>query len=405
MRLSLSVIFILAMALITTAQPVAETPTMTPLADELKKMAEASKARSPAAKQKKFAQGIADVEATGIVKSALNVGAKVPDSVLLTSAGKQVALSSFIGEQPVVLTFYRGGWCPYCNTALRALQKELSTIEGVGAQLIAVAPERPEKVAQTKTNNKLSLVALSDPSNELAGKLGIAFKLPEVILPIYRDKLKLDVYNGDQKFTLPLAATYVIDTQGVIRWAFLDADYKKRAEPADVVKAVQKLTGAISAVVPEPLIPHEQLAQEAGIWDAEMTMWTEPGGVPLTTTAIETNRMVGNFWLVSDFECEHEPFPFSGQMQLGYDPLKGKFVGSWVDTMSPYATISEGDYDIATRTLTLHAKGVDARTGKPTTSTMTTQYTGQDTKVFTIYQGHHGDKGWKMLEIRYSRRK
>ncbi len=106
---------------------------------------------------------------------------------------------------------------------------------------MAVTPELPEKASQTVASNKLGFLVLTDQHNQYAQALGIAFKLPEVILPIYRDRLKLAEFNGDQRYELPLAATYVIDQQGVIRYAFLDADYKKRAEPRDVVKALKKM--------------------------------------------------------------------------------------------------------------------------------------------------------------------
>lgn len=378
----------------------------TPLADKLQAMTEASAKRLPEPMRAKFAQGIADVQSTGILDKARQVGANVPDATLLGVNGEPVQLATLWADQPVVLTFYRGGWCPYCNASLQALQKALASIEGAGAKLVAVAPERADKVAQTTANNKVTFTALSDPGNALAGQLGIAFKLPEVILPIYRDRLKLAEYNGDQQYTLPLAATYVVDTSGVIRWAFLDADYKKRAEPADIVAAVQQVSGAAASPAgPEPLIPHRQLAREVGVWDAEMTLWMAPAAPPLVAKAVETNTMLGGFWLISEFQCESEQMPFQGRMHLGYDPQKEKFVGMWIDSMSPNGAYSEGDYDIATRTLTLVANSTNCETGEPETMTMITRYTGEETKVFTIHEGDQGAEGWKMMEIRYTRRK
>ncbi|MEM1271884.1 MAG: DUF1579 family protein [Bacteroidota bacterium] len=379
-----------------------------PLQDRLNQMTAESAKRLPAGMRSKFSQGIEDVRATGILDKALKVGDRLPDATLQGPDG-EVSVGSLWADRPLVVTFYRGGWCPYCNTALQALEAAREEIEAAGASIVAVAPELPEKTEQTAAANDLSLTLLTDRGNRFAGKLGIAFRLPDVILPIYRDRVGLAAFNGDQEFTLPLAATYVVDTEGVIRWAFLDADYKKRAEPADVVAAVKKLRGSavdtMGFTTLEPSIPHRQLTREAGVWDAEMTMWASPGAPAMTATAVETNRMLGPFWMVSNFVCESPEFPFSGHMQLGYDKAEEKFIATWVDTLSPHIVRSEGTYDIATRSLTLIGRGVDIQTGKPCVTTMITQYVDQNNKLFTIYEGDRGAEGRKTMEIKYSRRR
>ncbi|MEM6331064.1 MAG: peroxiredoxin-like family protein [Planctomycetota bacterium] len=215
-----------------------EPPTLGEQLDELS--ADFAK-RAPEAMREAFAQGIEQVEATGILEKALNVGDKAVDATLLDAEGGKVKLSSLWAEGPLVISFYRGGWCPYCNLQLRAMERSLAELEGAGARLVAVTPELPEKAKKTAEGNKLSLTVLTDKGNTLAGKMGVAFRLPDAILPIYKQRIDLNAYNGDDSYTLPLAATYVIDTAGVIRYAFLDADYKKRAEPADVVAAVKRL--------------------------------------------------------------------------------------------------------------------------------------------------------------------
>ncbi|TWT85488.1 putative peroxiredoxin bcp [Posidoniimonas polymericola] len=211
------------------------------LKPELEKMSQGAADRVPPEMLRMFAQGIAEVRDTGIEGKAANVGDPAPDATLYDSEGDKVEFSSLWAEGPVVLTFYRGGWCPYCNLQLQNLQKSVAALEGAGARVVAVAPELPEKVGETVAKHDLSFLVLSDKHNALAKKLGIVFKLPDVILPVYRDRLKLAEYNGDQAFELPLAATYVIDADGVIRYAFLDADYAKRAEPRDVLAALKKL--------------------------------------------------------------------------------------------------------------------------------------------------------------------
>ena len=189
----------------------------------------------------KFAQGIEDVRQSGIVESSLGVGDQAPDGQLIGSQDEAVLFSKLWAEGPVVLTFYRGGWCPYCNLQLRALERALSEIENAGATLVAVAPETPKKSAETVEKNELDFLVLSDPDNALARKFGIVFALPKVIRPIYDERIGLPSYNGNDKNELPLSATYIIDHEGVICWVFRDPDYKKRAEPSDIVAEVLKL--------------------------------------------------------------------------------------------------------------------------------------------------------------------
>jgi peroxiredoxin len=215
-----------------------EAPLLKP---QLEEKSAAFAKQAPEAMRQTFQQGIDQVRQTGILDKAAKVGDKAPDGVLLDSDGEKLKASSLWAEGPVVLTFYRGGWCPYCNLQLKNLQDSVAALQGAGARVVAVTPELPEKATDTVASNKLALQVLSDRHNQYAKALGIAFKLPESILPIYRDRLRLADYNGDEQYELPLAATYVIDQQDVIRYAFLDADYKKRAEPRDVVKALKKM--------------------------------------------------------------------------------------------------------------------------------------------------------------------
>lgn len=211
------------------------------LAEQLKEMAAGSAKRLPAEMRKNFAAAIDEVRETGIEEDAKQVGDEAVDGTLLAWDGTEVTLSELWAEQPVVLTWYRGGWCPYCNLQMRAMQKSLESLEGAGARMVAITPELPENAKQTAEENKLSFLVLHDKENRLAHEYGIVFDLPASIASMYRDRLQLPKVNGYDKLELPLAATYVIDQQGVIRWAFLDADYKKRAEPKDVIQAIEKL--------------------------------------------------------------------------------------------------------------------------------------------------------------------
>lgn len=211
------------------------------LASQLMEKAAGSKDRLPPEMLKTFSAAIDTVRDTGIESEAKNVGDSAPDATLAGWDGETVTLSDLWKQGPVVLMWYRGGWCPYCNIQLRAMQQSLSELEGAGAKLVVLTPELPAKAKETAQSNDLDIVALHDKDNQVAKSYGILFDLPSPIVPMYRDRLKLPEANGNDQMALPLAATYVIDSKGKITYAFLDADYKKRAEPSDVVAAVQSV--------------------------------------------------------------------------------------------------------------------------------------------------------------------
>lgn len=211
------------------------------LASQLEEMTAQSASRLPAEMRQTFAAAIDEVKQTGIEKSAKQVGDRAADGELVTATGEKVRLSQLWSQQPIVVTWYRGGWCPYCNVQLRAMQQALGKLDGAGARLVAITPELPQHAQETAKSNDLTFLVLHDKQNELAHQYGVVFDLPGSVAGMYRDRLQLAKVNGYDELELPLAATYVIDTDGVIRWAFLDADYKKRAEPAEIVAAVEKL--------------------------------------------------------------------------------------------------------------------------------------------------------------------
>ncbi len=216
-------------------------PAESNLSTELKKIANEAAKRFPAEMFAVMKKATDEVRGTGIEKSAKQVGDRALDAELIGWDGKTKRLSELWSDGPIVLMWYRGGWCPYCNAQLRAMQKDLDKLGDLGAKLVVLTPELPEKAKQTAESNDLNIVALHDQNNALAKKYGIVFQLPEAIVPLYRDRLKLAEYNGTEAMELPLSATYVIDSTGVIRYAFLDADYTKRAEPSEIINALKKI--------------------------------------------------------------------------------------------------------------------------------------------------------------------
>lgn len=188
-----------------------------------------------------YADGIRAVENSGVLQSALNVGDKVPNFSLSNALGQPVSLDDYLKKGPVVLTWYRGGWCPYCNLTLHRLQEELPNFKAVGANLLALTPELPDKSISTAEKHGLEFEVLSDVGNKVAREFGVVFKLTPEVAEKYQSAFDLHGNNGDESDELPLAATYVIDSSGIIRYAFLDADYRNRAEPAEILKALKAL--------------------------------------------------------------------------------------------------------------------------------------------------------------------
>jgi peroxiredoxin len=181
----------------------------------------------------------AELISSGIAEQALGVGDTVPDFDLPNQRGETVSLTQLLSGGPVVISFYRGGWCPYCNLELRALQEKLPEITDLGARLLAVTPELPDNAMSTAEKNAVRFDILSDVGNRIASAFGLVFHLPASLRPVYEGfGLDLVKANGDDSYTLPIPATYVVDTDRKILAAHVDMDYSQRMEPEAVIAAL-----------------------------------------------------------------------------------------------------------------------------------------------------------------------
>ena len=188
-------------------------------------------------------QATNDLIDSGIVDQTLKVGDKAPDFTLPNATGESINLQQLLQQGAVVLSFYRGGWCPYCNLELRALQQALPEIKALGANLITVSPQTPDNSLSTAEKNELTFEVLSDIGNKVAREYGLVFTLPEQLRPIYQNfGIDLPAYNGDPTFDLPIPATYVIAADGKVVLAFANADYTQRLEPTEIISTLQNLT-------------------------------------------------------------------------------------------------------------------------------------------------------------------
>ncbi len=211
----------------------------------LKKELDAKKAnfelKASDEKKQKYAEGIQSVIDHQIVENALQVGDNAPDFSLTNADGNIVTLYETLEKGPVILMWYRGGWCPYCNITLHYMQENLVNFEKYGANLLALTPELPDSSLSTKEKNELAFEVLSDLNNEVAKEYNVVFKLTEDVAELYEKGFGLSQYNGNADNELPLAATYLIGKDKVIKYAFLDSDYRNRAEPSEILKALANL--------------------------------------------------------------------------------------------------------------------------------------------------------------------
>ena len=213
------------------------------LHDELAAYKSESRAKASPATVATMQGGVADVRSTGIEATALGVGATAPDFTLPNVDGTSVRLSDLLGHGPVVVVFYRGGWCPYCNLQLRAYQRLLPQLKASGASLVAISPQLPDGSLSTREKGNLEFPVLSDVGLVVAKAFGVAYEVPPAVqamsLGFGND---LAVKNGTGGWMLPIPATYVIARDARVALAHVDADYTVRLEPDAVLATLAQLS-------------------------------------------------------------------------------------------------------------------------------------------------------------------
>jgi peroxiredoxin len=200
--------------------------------------------RVPAERQAIMERHIAGLR-DGLAKSALKTGDRAPAIVLGNARGDTVDVGALLKNGPVIVSFYRGGWCPYCNFELRAFQQILRQIEAAGATLVAISPEKPDDTLSTAEKNALSFEVLSDLGQKVGRAFGLVYDFSDELKSAYKEfGIDIPGKNGAEDWALPISATYVIDRDGTIIYAYTDADYRDRAEPADVLEVLKKTAAA-----------------------------------------------------------------------------------------------------------------------------------------------------------------
>ena len=174
-----------------------------------------------------------------LAERALKSGDQAPQFELPDGDGMLWRSEDLLRNGPLAIVFYRGRWCAYCNTQLSALQDIHKQIADAGASLIAISPQTQKHSYMTRDMHKLRFPVLSDAGNQVARKFGLVYRLPAELQTIYESIMtKLPGYNGDQSWELPLAATYLVQSDGKITYSHIDADWRHRPEPEEMLLAI-----------------------------------------------------------------------------------------------------------------------------------------------------------------------
>ncbi len=183
----------------------------------------------------------AELIASGAAQNALKAGNPAPTFRLNAPDGHPVSSAELLREGPLVVTFYRGVWCPYCNLELQALQAALPDIRAAGARVLAISPQVAANSRKSVRQNALEFPILSDPHNDVAAAFGLRFELQDYLVELYQSlKNDLPAFNGDPSWTLPMPARYVIAPDDTIVYAEVNPDYTRRPDPAEMLPAIRK---------------------------------------------------------------------------------------------------------------------------------------------------------------------
>ncbi|WP_339697035.1 peroxiredoxin-like family protein [uncultured Marixanthomonas sp.] len=177
-------------------------------------------------------------------KNAVKIGEKASNFELPNPLGKQIELFDLLSKGPVVITFYRGSWCPYCNLQLRALQDKLKDIHQLGATLVAISPEVPDSSMTKSEISNMEFTVLSDQDAKVASQYGVAWEIPEFLLDHMQIDRNLDlkkINNGNDRI-LPIPATFILGSDGIVKWNYVNVDYRTRSEPDEIIEALKNIS-------------------------------------------------------------------------------------------------------------------------------------------------------------------
>jgi peroxiredoxin len=202
--------------------------------------------RVPAERQLIMERHIEQLRSGAIARTILKIGDPAPAVVLRNAKGETVDVSALLAKGPVIVTFYRGGWCPYCNLELKAYQAVLPEIRAAGASLVAISPENPDETMSTAEKIAISFEMLSDVGQRVGRAFGLVYDFTDELRSTYKGFGRdIPGHNGTPgEWALPVSATYVIDGNGLIIYADTGVDYRDRADPRDVLEVLTRRQAA-----------------------------------------------------------------------------------------------------------------------------------------------------------------
>ena len=184
----------------------------------------------------------AELIASGQASRAKKAGDIAPTFTLNDPDGNPISSADLLTRGPLVLTFYRGAWCPYCNMDLQAIEAALPEIMRRGANVVAISPQTQANSRKSTRQNKLTFPILSDTMGDIGAAFGLRFALPDYLVELYKGfKNDLPTFNADPSWTLPMPARFVIGTDGVIAYAEVNPDYTQRPDPSELLPVLDKL--------------------------------------------------------------------------------------------------------------------------------------------------------------------
>ena len=209
----------------------------------LQRITDRGYANLPPSFRETIEEGTRELARSGIQERVLKAGAKAPDFNLLNQKEEPRSLRGYLENGPLIVVFYRGFWCPYCNADLANLNRFLGELSEVGVSLVAISPQKPEYSRKIALTQKLKMELLSDAGNATADAFGVGYRLSQKLRTFYRDSLNanLKLWNGDDEWALPMPSRFLIDREGVVRFAESDPDYTKRPDPDQLIAAARAL--------------------------------------------------------------------------------------------------------------------------------------------------------------------
>lgn len=211
------------------------------LKEQLDNFKEIGFSQMPIEVAKILLDGIEEVIQSNIAETSLKKGDKIPDFNLPDIHGNNLNIKKLINKEFLIINFYRGGWCPYCNMELQEYERLKDTLESAGASIVAISPEKSKYILSTSDKNALTFNILSDENTIVMKQFGIVYQLNEEMKNIYRDfGIDLTKNNGNSNFELPIPATYIINKNMEILFAHVEADYTTRFEPSQLLKILKQ---------------------------------------------------------------------------------------------------------------------------------------------------------------------